>query len=256
MTSARRFRADRAQQVADVIRQQVVQGAFDRVLPDEHALMSEFGMSRNTIRAALDTLRAEGLVTRIPGTGTVVTAPKYSHELDQPVGLAEILHEHGTVTNQVRVAEGIRPPRTVAQRLRLPEKASVVYIERLRWLNDLPLALDMTYLAADVGKPLLAEDLTHRDLYALIEQTSGRRPTVADLRLEALNADPHLAAVLDVPPRAALMVIERLCQFDDAPVGLEFIRLRGDRFSMHAQSRHGTPVDPGQAVTRRARASR
>ena len=64
---------------------------------------------------------------------------------------------------------------------------------------------------------------------------------MADLRLEALNADAHLAAVLAVLPRTALRVIERLCQFnDDTPVALEFIRLRGDRFSMRAQSRHQT----------------
>jgi GntR family transcriptional regulator len=241
MTSVRRFRADRAHQVANVIRQQVVQGAFDRVLPNEPALMAEFGMSRNTIRAALDALRREGLVERVPGTGTVVAARKYSHELDQPLGLAEILHEHGTVTNQVRMAEHIKPPRTVAERLQRESAEGVVYIERLRWLNDLPLALDMTYLTMGIGKPLLAEDLTHQDLYALIEQTSGQRPSVADLHLEAVNADAHLATVLDVPRRAALLVIERLSQFDDhRPVGLEFIRLRGDRFSMHAQSRRRT----------------
>ncbi len=235
----RRLRADRARQAADVIRQQVVQRAYpDGVLPDELFLAAEFSVSRNAIREALDLLREEGLIERVPGVGTVVVREKYPHGLDQLMGLAETLHEHGEVTNDIRAAGPIKPPSSVAHRLRLADGEQVVYVERLRRLNGLPLSLDLTYLAMDVGLPLLDQDLRNRDIFSLIEQTSGHRLGTAAVTLEAVNADLHSATVLEVPKGAALLVVERLSHFADGrPVDLEFIRLRGDRLTMRAECR-------------------
>ncbi|QFZ16375.1 GntR family transcriptional regulator [Saccharothrix syringae] len=235
----RRLRADRARQAADVIRQQVVQRAYpDGVLPDERFLAAEFSASRNTIREALDLLREEGLIERVPGVGTVVVTEKYPHGLGRLMGLAETLHEHGEVTNDVRAAGPIKPPSSVARRLGLADGEPVVYVERLRRLGGLPLSLDLTYLPVDVGTPLLGEDLRNRDIFSLIEQTSGRRLGTAEVALEAVNADLHSAAVLEVPRGAALLVVERLSRFADGrPVDLEFIRMRGDRLTMRAECR-------------------
>lgn len=235
----RRLRADRARQAADVIRQLVVQRAFpDGVLPDERFLAAEFCASRNGIREALDLLREEGLIERVPGVGTVVVAQKYAHGLNQLMGLAETLHEHGEVGNDVRTAGLVRPPGPVAQRLRLAEGEQVVYVERLRRLNGLPLSLDLTYLPRDVGEPLLAEDLENQDIFALIERTTGLRLGAAAVTLEAVNADLHSAAVLEVPRGSALLVVERLSHLADGrPVDLEFIRMRGDRLTMRAELR-------------------
>ncbi len=113
---ARRRRADRARQVADLLRRQIVLGQFPHgQLPLEAALAREFATSRNTVREALHLLREEGLVERCPGVGTTVAAEKYPHGLHRLLGLAETLHEHGEVTNQVRTMTLIEPPATVGQ---------------------------------------------------------------------------------------------------------------------------------------------
>src|SRR5690606_14976108 len=114
--SARR-RADRAHAIAEILRRQVVNGAFpDGGLPDEQDLADEYAASRNAVRQALDALRAEGLVERVPGTGTLVTAEKYAHGLNRLTGLAETLHELGPVTNEVRAAGTVPAPRRRRQR--------------------------------------------------------------------------------------------------------------------------------------------
>jgi GntR family transcriptional regulator len=129
----------------------------------------------------------------------------------------------------------VTAPKLVASRLDLDEGATVVYIERLRWLNDLPLSLDLTYLPMDVGEPLLAEDLRDNDIFGLIERAHGTLG-VADIGMEAVNADPHSAMILQVPRGSALLLVERLSHFDSGrPVDLEFIRFRGDRLTMRAQ---------------------
>ncbi|HEY4456171.1 MAG TPA: GntR family transcriptional regulator [Pseudonocardiaceae bacterium] len=233
----RRTRADRARQVADVLRQQVVHGAFpDGVLPEERLLVGEFGVSRNTVREALDVLREEGLIDRLPGVGTVVRNEKFAHGIDRLRGLNETLCGHGAVSNEVRTAGLVRPPATVARRLRVPDGESVVYVERLRSLGGLPLSLDLTYLLREVGEPLLTEDLAGTDVFTLIERDTGQGLGAAQLQLEAVNADAHSAALLAVPKGAALLVMERLTHLDDGrPVDLEYIRFRGDRLIMSAE---------------------
>lgn len=234
LAGTRRLRSDRARLMADVVRRQILRGDYpDRILPDERHLGQEFQVSRNTVREALDLLRADGIVERQQGVGTVVVARKYPHGLNRLMGLAETLHEHGTITNEVRVAEPITAPKVVAQRL--DASGEVVYIERLRRLNGLPLSLDLTYLPMDVGGPLLHEDLVNRDIFGLIEETTGRGLGSAEIGMEAVNADPHTAALLDAPRGAALLLLERLSHFDDGrPVDLEYIRFRGDRLTMTA----------------------
>ncbi|MFD0686841.1 GntR family transcriptional regulator [Actinomadura fibrosa] len=234
LADARRLRADRARQVADVLRRQVLHGAFrGGALPAEADLVREFGTSRNTVREALDLLRAEGLVERCPGVGTLAVAEKYPHGLERLLGLAETLREHGEVANEVRMTGLIMPSREIRSRLRVPEGEPVVYIERLRRLNGLPLSLDLTYVSRDLGEPLLAEDLAHNDIFVLLEGIAGQPLGRADVTLEAVNADPHSAATLDAPRGTALLMLERLTHLADGrPVDLEYIRFRGDRITM------------------------
>ncbi|MEU1847792.1 GntR family transcriptional regulator [Streptomyces sp. NPDC019990] len=230
----RRLRADRARQLADLLRRQLLAGAFPNGnLPHESTLATEYGASRNTVRQALDLLRAEGLVERQPGVGTVVVARKYPHGLDRLMGLAETLHEHGRVTNEVRAMGPAPAPAPVAERLRLAPGTDVLYIERLRRLNGLPLSLDLTYLPLDIGTELLGADLENTDVFRLLEDITGRRLGHAEITLEAVSADAHSAAVLEAPRGAAVLMLERLTHLADGrPVDLEFIRFRGDRITM------------------------
>lgn len=135
----RRLRADQARQLADLLRRQLLTDGFpDGTLPHESTLATDYRASRNTVRQALDLLRAEGLVERLPGVGTVVVAQKYPHGLDRLMGLAETLHEHGHVTNEVRTMGPVAAPAPVADRLHVPPGADVLYIERLRRLGGIP----------------------------------------------------------------------------------------------------------------------
>ncbi|MEV7416839.1 GntR family transcriptional regulator [Streptomyces sp. NPDC089919] len=230
----RRLRADQARQLADLLRHQILAGAFpDRVLPLEDALAADYRTSRNTVRQALDLLRGEQLVARQPGVGTVVVCAKYRHGLDRLQGLAETLHEHGPVTNEVRTIGAVPAPAPVAGRLRLPEGSDVLYIERLRRLGGLPLSLDLTYVPLDIGAELLGCDLEHTDVFKLLEAVTGQPLGTAEITLEAVNADAHSAAVLQAPRGAAVLMLERLTHLRDGrPVDLEFIRFRGDRITM------------------------
>ncbi|EPD55839.1 MULTISPECIES: GntR family transcriptional regulator [unclassified Streptomyces] len=230
----RRLRADQARQLADLLRHQLLAGGFpDGTLPHETTLATDYRATRNTVRQALDLLRAEGLVDRLPGVGTVVVARKYPHGLDCLMGLAETLREHGRVTNEVRTMGPAPAPAPVAERLQVKPGTDVLYIERLRRLSGLPLSLDLTYIPLDLGTALLGADLENTDVFRLLETITGQRLGHAAITLEAVNADTHSAAVLEAPHGAAVLMLERLTHLADGrPVDLEFIRFRGDRITM------------------------
>ena len=228
-------RADK-RRVAEVLRRQVLDGTWSsRVLPPEPALAVELGSSRSTVRDALDLLRAEGLVERLPGVGTVVVDTKHVHGLDRLRGLAESFHGRGAVRNEVRVLSLISAPRAVQTRLGLEPDEDVLYVERLRCLDGVPVSLHLTYLVLDIAREIVGRDLAANDLLALIEEATGQRLGHADLLLEAVGADAHTAAVLGTTRGAPLLMLERLVHLDDGrPVELEFIRFRGDRLSVRA----------------------
>lgn len=238
----RQSRAERARQVADVLRHQITAGRFpDGMLPDEATLGERLGATRNAVREALGLLRSEGLITRRQGVGTLIVMPKYGHGMDRLAGLAEALTGYGTVRNEVRAAHFVDvPPLVIAERLELPRAAGAVYIERLRWSDGLPLSLDTTYLAPDIGRPLLECDLAGRDIFALIEETSGNLLGHADISVHAVNAGPDAAALLGIPSGAAVFAVERLTRMQDGrPVDAESIQIRADRMAFHTNLHRG-----------------
>ncbi|MBW0012649.1 GntR family transcriptional regulator [Mycobacterium sp.] len=235
-------RADRARRVADVLRQQIHADAYPDGLPAERELAAEFLVSRNTVREALTVLKHEGLIDRGPRVGTHVAQRKYTHGLDALLGLKETFKHLGEVRNEVRVAMPVTAPPAVARRLHLQPGERAVFVERLRYLGDLPLSLDLTYLVPDIGARILEHPLETNDVFDLIEQVSGRRLGLASLALEAIAADAHSAATLQVPDGAALLMLERLTSLEDGrPVDLEYIRMRGDRITMRGSLTRSAP---------------
>jgi len=234
-TPLRRPRADQARLVADVVRHQIHAGGYPNGLPTEAELAAEFLVSRNAVREALAVLKAEGLIDREPKVGTHVAIRKYDHGLDALVGLKETFKGYGEIRNEVRATMTVSAPPAVAHKLGLHPGEPVLFVERLRYLGDLPLSLDMTYLAHDIGDAVLEHSLESNDVFALIELVCGQRLGHAGLAVEAVPADPHSAAILQVPDGASLLLLERLTHLDDGrPVDLEYIRMRGDRITLRS----------------------
>jgi GntR family transcriptional regulator len=244
-------RADAARWVRDVLRSQILEGAYGGLaaprpaLPSESELAAELGVSRNAIREALELLRAEGLITRVQGSGTFVTGAKLRQHLDRLEGLAESLAGHQLpVENEVlSVRESTATP-FVAAKLQLPENAPILFIERLRSVGGLPLSLDTTSLR--VGAIPVDAKLDEQDVFALIEQELGVRLGWAEITVESVSADANTAKLLQIRTGAPLLLLHRLTHLrDGTPFDLETVRYRGDRCSLiTTAAREDAPPPP------------
>ncbi len=240
-----------ARRIRDILRARIHRGVYgDRPLPPETQLAADFGTSRNIVRDALALLRDEGIVDRVPGAGTFVVARMAVQGLDRLRGLAESFDTgDDRIVNRVLLAEEIPATPIVAERLELDPGTPVVVLERVRYLDGEPLSLDASYLTADVGRPLLAMDLAGRDVFGLLEAELGLPLGSASVCIEAVAADPTVAGLLEVRSGSPLLLLERLTYTDSGrPVDLEYLRVRGDRFSLSSRL-HRIPVTPHRSAT-------
>ncbi len=224
-----------AQLLAD-LRRRVAAGGFADTFPGELALVQEYDVSRHTVREALRRLRAEGVVTaargRRPRLGPV--------EVEQPLGLLTSLFAavEATGLEQRSVVRALetRQDGTVAARLGLEESTPLVFLERLRLAGDEPLALDRVWLPLALAEPLLEVDFRRTALYAELLAHCGVRLTGGREQARAVVPHPGERALLKVPPRVALLAVERLGCLDGRPVELRHTLVRGDRYALTAHS--------------------
>lgn len=230
-------RSDAARRVRDILRIQIVERGNgplpfnSKSLPSEDTLADMFGVSRNVVREALDLLRREGLIDRIPGVGTFLTGHKICQELDKLKGLAESLEGYQvSVENEILACSEVPANTFVAQKLRLHEGSAVVFIERLRIVEGRPLSLNNSYLSTEFAHAFLGEDLSSSDLLSVLEKFPHASIGWAKDATEAVAAEESVAKLLQVPTGSPLLLLQRMVYLEDGtPFDLEVIRYRGDR---------------------------
>ncbi len=215
-------------------------------LPAERDLANALSVSRMTVRQALASLAARGLVERGVGRGTFVRrAPRVVHDLTRVAGFTEEVERHGLAAGSRILDVGEHDaPGEIAQLLGLETGAPVFRLERVRLGGEQPMTLEDSWVPAERFPGLLEHDLSG-SLYALMRQHYDLAPTTATERLEPVAARSHEAAMLGVPEGAPLMLVERVAfAYDGTPV--EFARDRHHgahaRFLIH--------VVPGELLSR------
>lgn len=176
-------------------------------LPSEAALQQSFGVSRSVVRQAIATLTREGLVTqRGRGRGSVVAEGTVYHRLVQKTsGLSTQIGEHGrSLMTQILTLGPVAEP-DVAARLGGP---APYRLERLRSLDDEPIAFIRTWLPHDIGESLTEQGLTDVSLHATLFALHGIRLTGGRREVRAVAAEPALAEVLAVAPGTPLLLLE------------------------------------------------
>jgi GntR family transcriptional regulator len=185
-------------------------------LEAEPELCERFGVSRTVIRQAVGELSQEGYLMRVQGKGTFVSAPKLKeYFLDSADGFHFDFASRGfSVVSEVLSCTEEEPPDDVRAALETREKR-VTVLERLRSVNGKPLALSKSYLPnrlhSNLLKLLTTTDLTKQSLYAVLSESCGVAIVGATRRIEAVNADRSLAALLGTKVGTALLLIRSVC---------------------------------------------
>ncbi len=204
----------------------------DQEIPSETQLCQHYGVSRGTVRQALADLVQQGLIHRKQGRGSFVRRPKLEgsvlgsyHQYMSKVPLDARSH--------VLMCRRRKPPARVQQILGLPEGDLVYELHRIRYVNAMPISLQVSYLPARLCPGLreadLSVDLAKETLYNVLERQYGVTFLRAEEFLEPVLADAHVAQHLHIPCHAPVFLVERTSYMADDRAG-EFRRahMRGD----------------------------
>ena len=200
-------------------------------LPSENELSTLHGITRATVRRALDVLERDGWIYREKGIGSFAAVRRVEHELTQLVSTTEDMRERGwALTTRLVSQETIPAPAKVAQALELSEGAPCYKLCRLRIVEGEPISIQTPYLAVDLCPDLEENDLT-RSLYRLLETRYGLRLWSGHETLRARCALPHEEELLEVPGCTPVMHMERVT-YDVTGQAVEYLEAvwRGDRY--------------------------
>jgi GntR family transcriptional regulator len=219
-------------QVEAVLASDIADGALPAgaQLPSEDRLIERFGVSRPTVRRAVQNLTGRGLVEIQRGKGTFVTRPKITQELTALTGFVEDMQALGRrPTARLINKEVVAADKAVAHQLALAAGTHVVRIRRVRLADGQPVSFDETYLPREIGEKVITNDLEVEPIFALLERMYDVPLVEAEYRLEAVSAEAAVAEGLGVEAGSPLFLIERTSySAGGRPVDYEKLYYRGD----------------------------
>jgi GntR family transcriptional regulator len=221
-------------QLEHELRRRMELGHFADRFPTDRELMEIYGVSRHTARHAVSQLGADGILRRSRGIGTSVDPRTFERSLGALYSLFQVVEESGVPQHsEVRTLERVRDAEAAA-RLGLTRDTELVYIDRVRFAGDEPLALDRIWLPGAIAEPLLDADFTRTSLYNELDRTIGKRPNEGWERIHPAipTADERTCLALD--DGAAVFSIERLGTHNGEPLEWRVTTIRGDRFTFVA----------------------
>jgi len=234
-------------QVGQYIRRQVHTGAWkpDTRIPSERELCQQFGLSRTTVRQALDDAVSEGLLYKIQGKGTFVSPHRrVNQQLFQITTFTDTLKARGLVPGLEILELCLEPVDfQMAKLLDVSINAEVIRLNSLGLGNDEPMAHYSSYFPrdiVDVGIEELRAMLVAQDeQYFVIElyaRQNGFTELLAEQKLEATRADEVVADRLGVPVGTPIFNITSLVTSPDGrPVEFRIASYRGDKYSFNVQ---------------------
>jgi DNA-binding GntR family transcriptional regulator len=202
------------------------------MLPPERVLAQEFGVTRVTLRRAIDELEADGLVYRVQGGGTYCVGPAIAKSL-KLTSFSEDIRARGRKPSSVVLHVGVTPAGEEAGRaLRLSPSAPVLEIRRLRRADGEPMCLEACALPAESVPGLADLDLTG-SLYELVGREFGLHHSWAEQLVEATVLGPEDAKLLGVPAFSAALRATRV-SYDARGKAIEYCvtTYRADRYSL------------------------
>jgi GntR family transcriptional regulator len=225
------------QQLYEIFRERILDGSLrsNERLPAEQDLTQELGISRITVKRALNELAVAGLVRRQRGIGTVVTfnakAPIIKGSFDNMIeGLTRI-----GLSTEVRLLDCSRthPSPAVLSSLELEPQAEVQRVVRLRFLEGEPLSYLISHIPEAVADRYDESELATSSLIDLLER-AGHSPVEAEQTITAVTAPSAVAANLLVATGSPLLQIHRIMRDRTGmPVQDIVAHYRPDRFQYH-----------------------
>ena len=229
----------RYHQLREILQKRIESGEFQPgdQFPTEEQLCQEYGVSRGTVRQAINVLVNEGRLRREQGRGTFVAESSLSPVFFRLADFAEDMRQRGlTASTRVLRLQVIPATEEIAARLEIPVGEQVIESARLRMANGKPMAYETRHLAHSLCPQLLDEDLMHQSIHSLLIDKYKIPLIRACHTVEARVLSKEEASLLEVEPGSAGFFVDRVTYTtNNRPVTWYRTFYRGDEYRFTAE---------------------
>ncbi|MFS0723840.1 GntR family transcriptional regulator [Paenibacillus sp. 1P07SE] len=198
-------------QVREIIRNGVEALVLDENgrMPTEAELVERFGVSRVTIRNAMQSLVEEGMFRRERGRGTFLNSNRPENWVGRLMGFTESIREAGFEPGARILRQGMTKDHPDAVREQMNQRA-MWELKRVRLADGLPIAIEQAYYPPEIGLDLERQDLLTIAVYKYLEEEQNIFLKEADQKISAVKAQEEEVELLGISPGDPLLYIERI----------------------------------------------
>lgn len=220
-------------QLEEQIKKKIESGEYSPgdSIPSEREYAEELGISRMTVRQAITNLVNEQYLYRIKGKGTFIAEQKLEQKLTGLTSFTEDMLARGmTPSNKLIHFEIIPAKESLAKELDIREHSPIYEITRVRLAENVPMALEKTYISANLIKGL-TEKIVQASLYQYIEEELDLKIGKASQVIEASLANKEEIELLDIDKHSPILLMKRITHLEDGnPFEIVKSSYRADRY--------------------------
>lgn len=200
-------------------------------IPAERVLTGEFGVSRMTLREAIQTLVDEGVLERRVGSGTFVANQKVQEKMSGVTSFTELMKVQGKEPSSKTISYHLTvPSKTEAKRLKLKAGERVLRMERVRYGSGVPICYEVATVPADLVANFSKQEVTS-SFYRTLEEKADLHPGHATQAVSATNATEKIANYLAIRRGDALLRMTQISYLQDGrPFEYVHTQYVGSRF--------------------------
>ncbi len=226
-------------QIRDILTDKIKSGEFinGSQLPSERELSDKYGVSRMTARNALTQLVDSGYAYRLIGKGTFVSYPNIERDFIKLSGFSQMLKSKGIKPSNKIVKSGvIEANKKIALLLETTIGTKVYEIVRIRYGNNIPLALEHSYLPINLFENLLKYDFEKQSLYEVIEEKYKYRLKYSKQWIKITTLNKSESEILNVKQNTPAFLLESISyDMDEKAVEATLSLNIGDRTTFYTE---------------------
>jgi GntR family transcriptional regulator len=217
-------------QLESDLRHRLDAGEFADRFPTDAEMVSQYDVSRHTVREAIRHLNRSGVLRRERGRGTVVNQARFEQSLGSLYSLFRSIESTGVEQTSEVLTMDQRTDSVASAQLGLPDGELFFFLERIRFTDGEPLAVDRAWVPLSIAGSLMEADFSRTALYDELEQRTGVRPDQGWERVSPIIPSAADRERLGLGRTDAAFHLERLGRAGDRPIEWRTTVIRGDRY--------------------------
>ncbi|WP_286228755.1 GntR family transcriptional regulator [Neobacillus mesonae] len=183
-------------------------GYYQEKIPSERELMDAFKVSRSTVREAVSHLVRDGILEKVHGKGTFISLKPIQDWLGSLSSTTEIIKRMGMKPDAKLVTHGI--VKTSEDIKEVTGFDEAYYIKRIRYANDIPIAMEVQYYPVEIGEKLAQFDIEKGTLFDFLEEDLQIKFSEAEQIITSGQLTKEDAELMELPESINVLVTERL----------------------------------------------